>query len=144
MKKRKNISMQQLVYKPNTEVSCHARSHILALPQHSGRGTGECQINWAVENKNKRGARGRGAESNQLSLLWFMARFPIKRVSCTMTTAQFIAKYLPAYNKEVFHFFHFKEFGLLQGRKCNYRTIITSKCKKGGRMWVVVRGGRGV
>lgn len=37
----------------------------------------------------------------------------------------------------------FKESTLLQGRKRNYRTIITSKCKKGGEMWVVV-GGRGV
>lgn len=55
-----------------------------------------------------------------------------------MTTPQFIAKYLPAYNKEVFHFSLFKESGLLQGRKRNYRTIITSKCKKGGEMRVVV------
>ncbi len=37
----------------------------------------------------------------------------------------------------------FKETGLLQGRKRNYRTIITSKCKKAGEMWVAV-GGRGL
>lgn len=61
-----------------------------------------------------------------------MACFQVKRVTRTMTTPQFIAKNLPAYNKEVFHVSLFKESGLLQGRKRNYRTIITSKCKKGG------------
>lgn len=69
-----------------------------------------------------------------------MACFHVKHVMCTVTTPRFIAKYLPAYNKEVFHFPLFKVSGLLQGRKCNYRTIIASKCKKGEEMWVVVKG----
>lgn len=36
-----------------------------------------------------------------------------------------------------------KESSLLQGRKHNYGTIITSKCKKGGKMFVVVGEGVG-
>lgn len=55
-------------------------------------------------------------------------------------TPQFIAKYRPAYNKEVFYF---PSAGLLRARKCNYRTIIISKYKKEGQMWVIVGGGDG-
>lgn len=45
-------------------------------------------------------------------------------------------------NKEVFHLSLLKDSGVLQGRKRNYRTIITSKCKKKkrGEMWVAVWG----
>lgn len=92
---------------------------------------------------NKRGAGETEEKSRVISYrrfdLWPV--FTLNMLCVQWQHPQFIAKYLPAHNKEVFHFPSSKESGPLQGRKRNYRTIIASKCKKGGEMWLVGREG---